>query len=284
MAYTIGLDIGSTYTKGLILDSDKNIVGRAMKATGAKLKEAADTVIGMTLEAAGIKKGDIDYCITTGYGRHLYDERDLQVTDLTATARGCCFLFPATRTILDIGGQTMKASKIDELKKVQTFRLNDKCASGTGMFLEKTGRYMGYETEDIGGLLDTATEAVPISGVCTVFAESEVINHLSNGVPPEDIMFGASMSLTKRSVQLLKRVKPEAEVTVVGGILRWPSMVKAIAEELKLAVNVAEDDLPQFTAALGCAILGHIRLDRKKADGPNNKDRVENNAGQRNAA
>ena len=98
MAYTIGLDIGSTYTKGLILDSDKNIVGRAMKATGAKLKEAADTVIGMTLEAAGIKKGDIDYCITTGYGRHLYDERDLQVTDLTATARGCCFLFPATRT------------------------------------------------------------------------------------------------------------------------------------------------------------------------------------------
>jgi predicted CoA-substrate-specific enzyme activase len=275
MAYSIGLDIGSTYTKGLVLDSDHNIVGRAMKATGARLQEVAKAVVGLTLEAAGVDKDAIDYCITTGYGRHMFDNRDLQVTDLTATARGCSFLFPETRTILDIGGQTMKASKIDELRKVQTFRLNDKCASGTGMFLEKTVRYMGYETEDIGNLLDTAAGAVPISGVCTVFAESEVINHLSNGVPPEDIMFGASMSLTKRSVQLLKRVKPESEVTVVGGILRWTAMAKAIAEELKLDVNVAEEDLPQYTAALGCAILGHIRLNKIKADGPISKDKSE---------
>ncbi len=275
MAYTIGLDIGSTYTKGIILDSDHNIIGRAMRATGARLQEAAVAVVDLTIDAAGLKKDEIDYCITTGYGRHMYDERDLQVTDLTATARGTSFLFPGTRTILDIGGQTMKASKIDELRKVQTFRLNDKCASGTGMFLEKTVRYMGYETEDIGGLLETAEEAVPISGVCTVFAESEVINHLSNGVPPEDIMYGASMSLTQRSVQLLKRVKPESEVTVVGGILRWSTMAKAIAEELKLDVNVAEDDLPQFTAALGCAILGHIRLDKIKMEGPKGKDSAE---------
>ena len=275
MAYTIGLDIGSTYTKGLILDSGHNIVGRSMKATGARLQEAGEAVVVSTLQAAGMEKNDIDYCITTGYGRHMFDDRDLQVTDLTATARGSSFLFPGTRTILDIGGQTMKASKIDEAKKVQTFRLNDKCASGTGMFLEKTVRYMGYETTDIGGLLDAASEAVPISGVCTVFAESEVINHLSNGVPPKDIMFGASMSLTKRSVQLLRRVKPEAEVSVVGGILRWSSMSKAIAEELNLEVNVAEGDLPQFTAALGCAILGHIRLDKNKEKNPESKDRAE---------
>ena len=275
MAYTIGLDIGSTYTKGIILDADKNIVGRAMRATGARLQNAAVAVVDMTLEAAGLTSNDINYCITTGYGRHMYDDRDLQVTDLTATARGSNFLFPKTRTILDIGGQTMKASKIDESRKVRTFRLNDKCASGTGMFLEKTVRYMGYETEDIGGLLESAAESVPIPGVCTVFAESEVINHLSNGVPPENIMFGASMSLTQRSVQLLKRVKPETEVTVVGGILRWSTMAKAIAEELKLEVNVAEDDLPQFTAALGCAILGHIRLDKIKNEGPKGKDDIE---------
>ncbi|MDP6840052.1 MAG: acyl-CoA dehydratase activase [Rhodospirillales bacterium] len=275
MAYSIGLDIGSTYTKGLVLDSDKNIIGRAMAATGARLQEAAAAVVGLTLEEAGLAKQDIDYCITTGYGRHMYDERDLQVTDLTATARGSSFLFPGTRTILDIGGQTMKASKIDAAKKVQTFRLNDKCASGTGMFLEKTVRYMGYDTEDIGGLLEAAAEAVPISGVCTVFAESEVINHLSNGVPPENIMFGASKSLTQRSVQLLRRVKPESEVTVVGGILRWSSMSKAIAEELKLEVNVAEEDLPQFTAALGCAILGHIRLEKNKEQDPEGKDAAE---------
>ena len=263
MAYTIGLDIGSTYTKGLILDSDKNIIGHTMQATGARLQEAAAAVVEKTAQASNIDVSDIDYCITTGYGRHQYDDRDLQVTDLTATARGAAHLFPGTRTVLDIGGQTMKASRINEKQKVQTFRLNDKCASGTGMFLEKTVRYMGFQTEDISGLLDKAQEAVPISGVCTVFAESEVINHLSNGVPPHDIMFGAGVSLTKRSVQLLKRNQVEPEVTLVGGILRWQTMAKGIQEELGIDnVNVADGDLPQYTAALGCAILGHIRLNR----------------------
>jgi predicted CoA-substrate-specific enzyme activase len=167
----------------------------------------------------------------------------------------------------------MKASRVDESRKVRTFRLNDKCASGTGMFLEKTVRYMGFDTVDIGDLLDRATEAVPISGVCTVFAESEVINHLSNSVPPEDIMLGAGMSLTQRSVQLLKRIKIENEVTLVGGILRWGSLVKAIEELIKTPVNVADDDMPQYVAALGCAILGHIRL-RKIAEQKPDEDRA----------
>ncbi len=261
MTYTIGLDIGSTYTKGLIMDGEQNIVAHSMQHTGARLQEAAETVLQKTIDLAGITKEDLAYCITTGYGRHLYDNRNLQVTDLTATARGVAFLFPNTRTVLDIGGQTVKASRIDDTRKVQTFRLNDKCASGTGMFLEKTVRYMGYDTDGIGGLLEAAEEAVTISGVCTVFAESEVINHLSNGVPPEQIMYGAVMSLTKRSVQLLKRIKVEPEVTLVGGILRWETLAREIRNELGIdKVNVAGDDMPQFVAALGCAILGHIRL------------------------
>ncbi len=267
MTHTIGLDVGSTYTKGVILDAERNIVSHAMQATGARLNEAAARVAQATAEQAGIKPDDIAYCITTGYGRHQYTERDLQVTDLTATARGSAFLFPGTRTVLDIGGQTMKASRIDGHPKVQTFRLNDKCASGTGMFLEKTVRYMGYDTEDIGGLLQKADEAVPISGVCTVFAESEVINHLSNSVAPENIMLGAGQSLTQKSVQLLKRIQVEPEVTLVGGILRWETMAKAISEKLGVEVNVAEGDMPQFTAALGCAILGHIRLDKIAIEG-----------------
>ena len=140
-------------------------------------------------------------------------------------------------------------------------------ASGTGMFLEKTVRYMGYDTEGIDGLLKNAAEAASISGVCTVFAESEVINHLSNSVPPEDIMYGAGMSLTKRSVQLLKRINVEPQVTLVGGIMRWSVMADAIRAELKMEANVATGDMPQFTAALGCAILGHIRLKKLQAGG-----------------
>lgn len=258
--YTLGLDIGSTYTKGIILDDKNNIVARSMKPSGARLQEAAAEVKREAARLAGLEVRDIAYCITTGYGRHQFDDRDLQVTDLTAAAQGASFLFPNTRTVLDIGGQTMKASRIDAVKKVKTFRLNDKCASGTGMFLEKTVRYMGFDTEDIDGLLENATEAVSISGVCTVFAESEVINHLSNSVSPENIMFGAGMSLMGRSVQLLKRVKIEEELTLVGGILRWGRIAQAISEDLKIKVNVAEGDLPQFTSALGCAILGHLRL------------------------
>lgn len=267
MTLTIGVDIGSTYTKGLVLDENFTIVARHMRPTGSNLTEAAARVVHETAELAGTGKWQLAYCITTGYGRYQYDDRDLQVTDLTATARGATFLFPGTRTVLDIGGQTMKASRVDANRKVQTFRLNDKCASGTGMFLEKTVRYMGYDTKDIDGLLRSATEAAPISGVCTVFAESEVINHLSNSVPPQNIMFGAGMSLTKRSVQLLKRVQVEPEITLVGGILRWQVMADAIRRELGMDVNVPEGDMPQFTAALGCAILGHLRLGKLGAKG-----------------
>ena len=260
MSYTMGMDIGSTYTKGIILDNFNTILARTVKPTGSKLQEAAQAVMRETLDLAGLAREEIDYVITTGYGRHQFADRDTQVTDLTANARGASFLFPRTRTVLDIGGQTMKASRIDDTRKVRTFRLNDKCASGTGMFLEKTVRYMGFETKDIAGLLENATEPASISGVCTVFAESEVINHLSNSVSPENIMFGAGMSLTGRSVQLLKRVKIEEEITLVGGILRWGRIAQAISENLKMEVNVADGDMPQFTAALGCAILGHIRL------------------------
>ncbi len=188
MDYTLGLDIGSTYTKGVIVDAHDRIVARQMLPSGARLQEAADAVREQAVRAAGLDSSEIAYCITTGFGRHQYSRRDLQVTDLTAAARGAQALFPGTRTILDIGGQTMKAIRIDERLKVRTFRLNDKCASGTGTFLEKTVRFMGYDTGDIEQLLGNAGQAVSISGVCTVFAESEVINHLSNGVPPDDIM------------------------------------------------------------------------------------------------
>jgi predicted CoA-substrate-specific enzyme activase len=268
MTRTLGLDIGSTYTKAVVLDDQDRIVARCMQPTGSRLQEVAAAVTEEAAGLAGLKLSDFGYRIATGYGRHQYSDTDIQVTDLTATARGASFLFPGTRTVLDIGGQTVKASRVDEARKVRTFRLNDKCASGTGMFLEKTVRYMGYDTDDIGGLLDNAKEAAPISGVCTVFAESEVINHLSNSVPPEDIMFGAGMSLTKRSIQLLKRIGIEPEVTLVGGILRWESMAKAIREQLESDVNVPEGDLPQYAAALGCAILGHVWLARNRKASP----------------
>jgi len=142
---------------------------------------------------------------------------------------------------------------------VKAFRLNDKCAAGTGAFLEKTARYLGYGTEDIGALAAVSRDPVPISGVCAVFAESEVINHLSLGASPADIMQGSIVSLVARSVQLMKRVQMQPEFTLVGGILRFPSMVSLIVEKLGGTVNVLQDDMPQYAAALGAAVLARRR-------------------------
>ncbi|MEW6071041.1 MAG: acyl-CoA dehydratase activase [Planctomycetota bacterium] len=263
MTVAAGIDVGSTYTKTVLLAGDGELLGRALRPTGFRLLEAAEATLAEAIAAAGLVRSDVDYVVATGMGRHQATFKDLHVTDLSASARGAHFLFPGTRTVLDIGGQTMKASRIDEKAGVVSFRLNDKCAAGTGAFLEKTARYMGYSTEEIGPLLVTSKEPVPISGVCAVFAESEVINHLSLGTPPADIMQGAIQSLTGRSVQLMKRAKAAPEYTLIGGILRFPTMARAVREELGAEVNVPPPDLVQFVTALGAAILGQRRLAKR---------------------
>jgi predicted CoA-substrate-specific enzyme activase len=265
MNYVAGIDVGSTYTKALILDQDFQIAGRTMKSTGFKLAQVAQESLDLALVDAGLDQDDISYIVATGFGRHQVPFRDVNVTDLTASARGASFLFPETRTILDVGGQTMKAIRLDGNMKVKSFRLNDKCAAGTGAFLEKTARYMGYTTEEIGPLAATSKEAVPISGVCAVFAESEVINHLSQGASPADIMYGSIISLVGRSVQLMKRVRMEPAFTLIGGILRFKTMAQVVRDQVGSEVNVPAEDLVQYATALGAAILGHHRL-RKLED------------------
>lgn len=265
-SHTAGIDVGSTYTKALILDEDYRIAGKAMVNTGFKLAQAAGQALQSALLEAGLEESDVAYIIATGFGRHQVPFRDVNVTDMTASARGASFLFPGTRTILDVGGQTMKAIRLDDDIKVKSFRLNDKCAAGTGAFLEKTARYMGFSTEEIGPLAATSKETVPISGVCAVFAESEVINHLSQGAAPADIMYGSIVSLVGRSVQLMKRVRMEPEFTLIGGILRFETMAQVVHQELRAEVNVPEGDLVQYTSALGAAILGHRRLQKLQAE------------------
>ncbi len=274
MSYTVGIDVGSTYTKAVVVSEDHRIVGRAMEPTGFQLAEVAERSFDTAVTEAGLSTSDVDYVVATGFGRHQTTLSDVHVTDLTAAARGAAFLYPGTRTVLDIGGQTMKASRLDDRARVKSFRLNDKCAAGTGAFIEKTARYMGYGTEEIGPLVATSKEAVEISGVCAVFAESEVINHLSQGTAPADIMHGAITSLAGRSVQLMKRVKMEPEFTLVGGILRFEKMIGVVREQLQAEVNVPEDDLAQFTTALGAALLGRRRLEKLAEEGGNRAPEV----------
>lgn len=255
MAITAGIDVGGTYTKAVILAPDGRLLGRGMVKTGFRMAEASRRAYDAALEQAGLSDADVDYVISTGFGRFQVPFRDLQVTDLTAAARGARMCFPQTRTVLDVGGHTMKASRLDDAGHVRAFRLNDKCAAGTGAFLEKTARYLGYTTEEIGALASTSREAVTVSGVCAVFAESEVINHLSQGTAAADIMQGAIVSLVERSVQLMKRTQMQPEFTLVGGILRFESMARLMRERLGQSVNVPDDSLVQHVSALGAAVL-----------------------------
>jgi len=266
MTCTAGIDVGSTYTKAAILDEAGSLLGVALALTGFRLEEAARSALERALDAAGVDAASIVCTATTGYGRSQVGFNDVQATDLTAQSWGTRWFFPATRTVLDIGGHTMKAVRIDEAGKVRSFRLNDKCAAGTGAFLEKTARYLGYGLEEIGALVAESTESVPISGVCAVFAESEVINHVSNGRPAGAIMRGAMSSLVEKSVRLMRRGQMEPEITLVGGIMRFPTMVELMRRHIGQEANVPPEPLVQFTGAIGGAVLARRRAERLAAE------------------
>ncbi len=265
MKWFAGVDVGSTYTKAALLDEAGELASVGIRATGFRLEEAARIALEAALEKAGARREDVAYLASTGYGRNQIPFRDVQATDLTAQSWGTRFFFPGTMTVLDVGGQTMKALRLDESGKVRSFRLNDKCAAGTGAFLEKTARYLGYSIEEIGPLVEYAKAPVPISGVCAVFAESEVINHVSNGAQPADIIHGAMESLIERSVRLMKRVQMEPQFTLVGGIMRFPTMVRVMRTHLGDDVNVPPEELVQFTGAIGAAVLAKRRLEKLAA-------------------
>lgn len=267
MTHVAGIDIGSTYSKAVLLDERCGIVGRAVRRTGFKLAPAAEGVFDELLRDAGLERRQVTYVASTGYGRFTVPFRHTQLTELTAHAHAAVHLFPDTRTILDIGGQDIKAIRVDGDGRVKGFRLNDKCAAGTGAFLEKTARYLGITTDEIGPYALRSKNPKPVSSVCAVFAESEVISHLSQGVPAEDIMMGAMVALGGRAVQLMRRVGLAPGFMLTGGMTRNAAMILALEESLNAALHVAADGLGQLNGALGAALLGLRRVQKLLAEG-----------------
>jgi (R)-2-hydroxyacyl-CoA dehydratese activating ATPase len=262
-----GIDIGSTYTKAVALDQSKTVRATAIRRSGYKPAEAAAGVFEDLVANAGVSREKITYVATTGYGRYMVPFRHTQITELTCHAVATGYHFPTVRTILDIGGQDIKAIRIDERGRVRAFRLNDKCAAGTGAFLEKTARYLGLTTADIGPYAQRSSQPVEISSVCAVFAESEVINHLAGGIAPEDIMEGAIVALGGRAVQLMKRVGLEADFALAGGMTNNAAMVAALEGKLGAALNLPPDGLGQLNGAFGAALLGLRRVERLLSEG-----------------
>ena len=254
---TMGIDIGSAACKSIILKDGKAIVGKAVFPLGTGTK-GPQKVFEMALEDAGVRREDLNRIMVTGYGRFTFDPADNQRSEISCHAAGVHFLIPEVRTVIDIGGQDIKVLRLNDRGGVENFTMNDKCAAGTGRFLEVMARVMNVKTEELGALSTQATQEVSISNTCTVFAESEVISKLSSGAALPDIVSGIHNSVAKRVVALAFRNGVEREVAISGGVSLNTGIVSALSRELKMPVQVHE--LSQYTGALGAAIYADREL------------------------
>jgi (R)-2-hydroxyacyl-CoA dehydratese activating ATPase len=250
--YFAGIDIGSTMTKVVLVDGKGLTVSVVKGPTGPEHRRLADEVMRQALNFAGVNLQDVLYVVSTGYGRVNVPFADRQITELTCHSRGVFSLFPNVRTAIDIGGQDAKAMKIRAGKLVD-FAMNDKCAAGTGRFLEIMAATLGISLEEMGALAARATKKIAMSSLCTIFAQQEVISSLSDGAPVEDILSGLNEALVTRVAALAQRMRIEPDVVLTGGVAKNQGIVKAMKDVLKCEILVPED--PILTGALGAALL-----------------------------
>ncbi|MBN2496802.1 MAG: hypothetical protein JXR96_19585 [Deltaproteobacteria bacterium] len=266
---TLGVDIGSLTGKALILE-DGEIRAWSLILTGPDSVETGTEVTEMVLSKAGLRLEDMDFTISTGYGRIVIPFADKNVSEITCHAKGAHWFFPQARSILDMGGQDCKAIRCDETGKVTDFAMNDKCAAGAGRSMGIMAELVNVELEDLGELsLQAEGDGVPISSTCVVFARSEVIAYLRSGVPKSDILAGACAALSARVLSLMRRVGVAPEFVVSGGIAKNKGVVQRLEEKLGLNAQICFE--PQIVGALGAAIFGQELLEkraRKKARKP----------------
>ncbi|MBN2026467.1 MAG: 3-hydroxyacyl-ACP dehydratase [Actinobacteria bacterium] len=241
-----GLDIGSRTIALVEMDGEGIHYSRVVETTFDPLEQCRIL----------LEKRSFDLLVATGYGRHLAQANfaDRTITEIKAFALGCHSIFPQCRTILDIGGQDTKAISLGQLGKVADFQMNDRCAAGTGKFLEVMAAAMGLSLEEMGNIAMETSSEVKISSMCTVFAESEVTGLIARGVPRPEIARGLHEAICDRATALLKRVGVEREVVFAGGVARNPCLRSLLEERLGLPLLVPED--PQIVGALGAALSG----------------------------
>ena len=254
-----GIDIGSTMSKAVIVDAQCSMRAYVVGQTGAEHRLRANKVMDDVLQKAGITLDKVAYIISTGYGRVNVPFADKQVTELTCHARGVASLFPGVRTAIDIGGQDAKVLRIKDGKLID-FLTNDKCAAGTGRFLEVAADTLGLDLNEMGRISLQTDKPVRINSLCTIFAQQEIISRLSEGQPLPDILAGVYIAIATRVVKLARQLKVEPPVVFTGGVAKNAGMVKAIETVLGTPVLVPQE--PLITGALGAAILAHDQYNR----------------------
>jgi predicted CoA-substrate-specific enzyme activase len=249
-----GIDLGSTTTKMVVVDEQRQIVYKDLIATAGNIPQANQSALGRCLGRLEVGREGIDVVIATGYGRKKVDFADHDVTEITCHALGARHLVPEARTVIDIGGQDSKAIHVDETGAVVDFAMNDKCAAGTGRYLEMLARTFHLELNALGPMALTSTRAIRISSICTVFAESEVISLVADSVPVPDILNAAHRSVCDKVAGLAKRVGVRPAVAFTGGVSRNVGVLRALEALVELPITIPPD--ADLVGALGAALYG----------------------------
>lgn len=253
MDYFAGIDVGSLSTEAVVLDARGTLLGYGIIRTGANSTEAAEAALAEALGVAGVGREQIKGLVATGYGRVSVPTAHRKVTEISCHAMGAHHLFPDTGTVIDIGGQDSKVIRLGEGGKVLDFTMNDKCAAGTGRFLEVMASKLQVSLDEMGELSLRVDREVPISSVCTVFAESEVVSLVAQNHPKEEIIRGLHRAIVNRVWSMLKTVGVHGAVTMSGGVAKNRGVVALLEEKLGRAMNVHGE--PQIVGALGAALM-----------------------------
>ncbi len=263
MSRVVGVDVGTRSTKAVLYDASSGaVLSRGVADTGHDLEGAARRAEGRARAAGGIA-GTADYVAATGYGRYQVSFRDIAITEITCHAMGAKHLVPSCGSVLDVGAMNSRAIRVGVDGRVLSFRMNDKCASGAGRFLERVAKALEIPLEEIGAISLRSECGQPISSICAVLAESEVINHVTEGRAIEDILRGAHEAIAQRVAALLRQVGVAEDVVLTGGVTQNSGMVAAIGARLGFHPVVAPD--AEYAGALGAALLGAARLRKKLA-------------------
>jgi len=249
-----GLDVGAVSTEAVIIDKDKNILSHVILCTSSNNKKVAEKSIKIALKKAKLLFSDITNLVATGYGRKITLFKSDNISEISCHARGAHFLYPNTRVVIDIGGQDSKAIRIDEKGNAADFSMNDKCAAGTGRFLEEMAKVLDVCIGKLGKLSLKSKKDLVISSMCTVFAESEVVSLLAEGQAREDIAKALHNAIADRALSLANKVRLTNAVTLTGGVAKNIGVVEALKSQLSgLVVNIPEE--PQIVGALGAALI-----------------------------
>lgn len=240
------------------MDQDRKIVASSVIRTGAKSGESAQRILKEILEKAGCTREEISWIVSTGYGRVSIPFADENVTEISCHGKGAHYFNPAVRTILDIGGQDSKAIRLNEAGEVTDFAMNDKCAAGTGRFLEMIARTLEIDMDELGPTVLQSTEELEITSMCSVFAESEVISLIANNKEKPDIANGICRAIANKAYSLLKRVGLEAEFMMTGGVAKNPGVVRAVEDKIQNKLYICQE--PEIVGATGAALYALTKM------------------------